>query len=371
MLKMLFIDDDPSSVEDAIQLLRERLDQVEDKTRNFESGLQDLGVLLPDIVVLDVWKGTPNTSEPKGLEVLEAIWKEQFCPVIVYSADTKMVEQAIQYKHPFVDTVSKGSGSDEAVYQAVERFIPHVEALKGVESSIRKTLSRAMRDVAHDVYESHAEDSARADAIVRAGRRRVAALMDEPAPGGSSLVGWEQYLCPPISASPLLGDILRAKEGDNSEPESFRVVLTPSCDMVRTDSQSPRVTHVLVAQCCSMRQGLDRIGRTGITSERLSQHAVLTQGFYNAIVPFPRLQGRIPTMAANLRALELIPLDDIGCQEDSTYIRVASIDSPFRELISWAYMQTSCRPGLPDRELRSWSDEIIESLDTSEGELDA
>lgn len=40
---------------------------------------------------------------------------------------------------------------------------------------------------------------------------------------------------------------------------------------------------------------------------------------------------------------------------EHTYFRVASIDSPFREQIVWAYMITSCRPGMPNRDMNLWA----------------
>ena len=63
-------------------------------------------------------------------------------------------------------------------------------------------------------------------------------------------------------------------------------------------------------------------------------------------------------MAADLRDLQFIRVEDIGIS-GKLYHRIASIDSPFRELLSWAYLQTACRPGLPDRDFNSWADEII------------
>lgn len=75
------------------------------------------------------------------------------------------------------------------------------------------------------------------------------------------------------------------------------------------------------------------------------------------MLPFPKFGTKIPTMAADLRQLELIPFAEIV--DENYYRRIASIDSPFRELISWAYMQTACRPGLPDRNVDEWCDEIV------------
>lgn len=68
-------------------------------------------------------------------------------------------------------------------------------------------------------------------------------------------------------------------------------------------------------------------------------------------------------MMANLRNLQLIPIENIGKPgEGKKFIRVASIDSPFREALSWAYLQVSGRPGLPERDLEAWSHEILEAL---------
>ena len=46
-------------------------------------------------------------------------------------------------------------------------------------------------------------------------------------------------------------------------------------------------------------------------------------------------------------------------KDDNTYyLRMCSIDSPFREQIIWNYMQTSCRPGVPDRNVDNWAVDI-------------
>lgn len=75
----------------------------------------------------------------------------------------------------------------------------------------------------------------------------------------------------------------------------------------------------------------------------------------------------IPTMAAYLRDLEFIPFGDIGIQ-DKPFLRIASIDSPFRELIAWAYLNTACRPGLPDRDFNSWCNEVIDTFQNEGGD---
>jgi len=142
------------------------------------------------------------------------------------------------------------------------------------------------------------------------------------------------------------------------------VVLTPSCDLVASGERKPKVDGVLVACCCSMRDGLDLTSLKNTGPSKLKKSlpgTVLTHGYFEAVIPFPCLKGRIPAMAADLRHLELIPLNDIGLS-DKAFLRIASIDSPFRELVSWAYLQIACRPGLPDRDVILWCDEIVALL---------
>ena len=360
MLKIMLIDDDPESVTDVAQLLNDHFDGLQQCTMSFEEGKQNIGSFRPDIIVLDIWKGSIKDSDPEGSTILDGIWNEQFCPVIVYSADSEEVDRVNEDVHPLLVGVTKGSGSDERVLEKVKEFEPYIRTVKAGEENIRTAFFRAMRDVAPDAFRHYQDQEERADSILRASRRRVAALMDEPLYDSRELAAWEQYLCPLVSKDLQLGDVLRIADGQSNDPTAFRLVLTPSCDLVSSNDRTPKVTEVLVAKCCSIREGLRRIGMNRDFEEALSNHPILTQGHSGAIILLPNLQGRIPAMAANLRNLELIPMGKIVPKDDAEYCIAASIDSPFRELVSWAYLQVSCRPGLPDRDVQGWKQEIIQ-----------
>ena len=89
---------------------------------------------------------------------------------------------------------------------------------------------------------------------------------------------------------------------------------------------------------------------------------VLTTGHHNGFVPLPSFYGKIPTMLANFRDLCLIPLGDVGeLGTGRKYERIASIDSPFREMIAWVYSNFTGRPGLPDRNFDNWKKEFVAS----------
>ena len=363
MLRIMLIDDDPESVLDVDQLLDEKFVGLQKCTMNFEQARESIRSFRPDIIVLDIWKGSIRDSEPEGSTIFNTIWAEHFCPIIVYSADSNEVDRVNGDDHPLVTGVTKGSDSDKRVLETVRKFEPYIKSVKEGEENIRTAFFRAMRDVAPDAFRHYEHQGQRSDGILRASRRRVAALMDEPFSGDGELAAWEQYLCPPVSKDLQLGDVLRTTNGTSDDPNAFRLVLTPSCDLVSSTGRPPKVKEVLVAKCCSIKQGLERIGIHRDYEQELSRHPIFTQGYSGPIVLMPNLHGRIPAMAANLRNLELVPVEKIVPRENAEHCIVASIDSPFRELVSWAYLQISCRPGLPDRDIQRWRQEVVNAAE--------
>jgi len=58
-----------------------------------------------------------------------------------------------------------------------------------------------------------------------------------------------------------------------------------------------------------------------------------------------------------LRPELLVGLTEKG---EAGFTRIASIDSPFREQIAWAHLQIAGRPGVPERDIDKWTQEILE-----------
>lgn len=368
-MRILFIEDQPETIEPAMELLKDHLEEPDLMVCGFEDAERHLRLFRPHLVILDlIREGSTPEPEAEGLNTYRSIWERHFCPVVVYSARKDEYDYNVD-PHPLVRSVSKGSGSEEAVVSVVTELKPHLEAIRTTEEQIRECLSIAMRETA--LRASAAPPSAEkiVELVTRSGRRRVAAMMDEPVSPDSKLFSWEIYLYPPVSKDIQLGDVLRRADADKNDPSSFRLVLTPSCDLAETGSQQPKVKNVLTAICCTMRDGLDLTDFKGVTSaHRLNNRlpsTMLNPGYLHPIIPLPALGTDIPAMTANLRDLELIPMDQIG--DKSTYRAVASVDSPFREMVAWAYMQTAGRPGLPDRDTSSWAQEIISAMQESKG----
>ena len=358
MLRVLFVEDDREAIDPILDQIEQKETEIEYCVFNFHEAEENIRSLRPDIVILDLFDGALIEENNRGSAQLDFIWEQQFCPVVVHTGLPEAIED---FEHPFVQMLKKGRGSDEQVLEAIRSFKPHVQALKEAEDYIKDSFAFAMRDVAPYAFDTFSEIEQRNDAILRASRRRLAAMMDNLAVEGKKLASWEQYIFPPISKDIMLGDVLRKTDGKDTNPASFRVVLTPSCDLVSSGGRPPKVRNVLVAKCCSTERGFELISRKDLGTEKRRDRLksdVLSRGFLEIIMPFPALEGRIPTMMVNLRELELIPLSDV-VSEEKQFCRVASLDSPFRELVSWAYVQVSGRLGLPDRDFASWCDEIV------------
>ena len=165
-------------------------------------------------MILDILDGG-DSAEPEGLKTFDFIWNKHFCPIVVYSALPEKLDE--QYnQHPFVKGIQKGSNSPQEVMRVLKELYPQVQALREGENHIKHNFSCAMREVAPYAFDAFPDDKQRIErieTIKRSGRRRLAALMDEPLPDGTVLAGWEQYLFPPVSDDTQLGDVLKDAKG--------------------------------------------------------------------------------------------------------------------------------------------------------------
>ena len=362
-MKILLVEDDPGFIRILRKIIeKEKLSEEQPLETGFDGAKEKIKAERPDAVVLDIYEGKPAKGIDEGSKSLEFVWKEHFCPVIVHSANPEKVKKDYG-EHPFVRYVAKGKDSEEEVAEKLREIRRYVESLRDVREYVQETFSSVMREVAPHVFRTYGEEDAerRASAIKQAARRRLAARMDELSGADERLAPWEQYIFPPISGEIRTGDIMRKQFEPAENPTAFRLVLTPSCDLERRGGKR-KVENVLVSLCCPL--GEVKGGKKKIRS-------FLPSGHSNGIIPLPKLTGFIPSMAADLRKLELVPADEIAnskCPEEAEYVRVASLDSPFREMVSWAYLQVAGRPGLPERDINAWMEEISGELDAAKDE---
>lgn len=364
MRTILIIDDDTA----IIDVLKTELTQafpgaVCHDEAVFANAVERVRQLRPDVVILDLRQGAFGT-DLQGQITWRSLWNDRFCPVVIYTAVDDPIDPPVPQNHPFVVRLRKGAGTEQEVIRLLQGFVPHVEAINHLHDELDRVVQRVLLETAGEAVLT----GANAVHLVHSARRRVAAKMDEATlSGGRSLFAWEQYLIPPIGEDPLTGDILLREGGSASDPTSYRLVLSPSCDLVRSRNEPT----VLVAKCSRLGDftaGLSLPNNEAKARERL-RTLVLSQGFANGWFPLPAFNCQVPAMAACLKDLEVLPYECIVPPDgsDQRFRRVASIDSPFRELVSWAFVNTVARPGMPDRDLDAWATEIVGSVTRATG----
>lgn len=365
-ITILFVEDKPETAETAMNELKKAGFSV--AVCGFDQFENQASEAAPDIVVLDILEGdSADTAQNSGIDSFDWLWGTFFRPIVFYSAFPDRVDEKY-YRHAFVKRVQKGSGSEALLLSTIKEFEPYINDLRVVEGEIRSQLPYVFRDVADHAFRQFpapGDAQQRQEIIRRAGRRRLAGLMDILR--GDVLEPWEQYITPPITEHYMLGDVLRPKAADpaNPDPSDYRIVLTPTCDLAENPSKGrkPKATSILVARCHPYPKWLDSTDMKGMANNKLKEKLprfVLMPGYYSGLVPLPEMKGVIPHMAADVKDLQLIPLED--AKKD--FVVAASIDSPFREMISWAYIQMAGRVGLPDRNCDKWCDELLASTST-------
>jgi hypothetical protein len=370
VLRILFVDDKLDSVQSAMDEVGNRFQPNPSiKHVTFGEAQSSIKRFAPHVVVLDLREdATGDLPTEVGEEkVLNFVWDHRFCPVVIYSAFPDELVDKDKGNHPFVKTVKKGSQSERAVADYASEFVPYIEALESVNAEINNVMNRSLREVSGRIFSAIEPKDERTEHLTRSVRRRVAAKMDEKLSSGNGpkLAAWEHLLCPPVSTQLLTGDILVAKDANADAPESFRVIVSPSCDLVREGNRQPKVTEVLLAKCKPVTRLLGDAGLSADAKPDKVKSAIrpaLTQGYSQSCLPLPELKGVFPSMVADFRSLELASLDEIGDGSTTKYRRVASLDNPFRNHVAWAYCQYAARPGLPDRDFEAWTGEIVSQI---------
>ncbi len=366
-MKILVIDDDEAIREH----LKETLPELNEGSANwcvreadFDRATDLLLTFRPDIIVLDLVAGNPAKGDAVGNQFFEKIREMWFCPIVVYSAAVSRNE----INHPLVKTVTKGANSEMKIMECIKGFLSIARDICLIHVDFDAQIRTALHDSADHLPDaSYLTKDSRV--LIRNVRRLVAARTDIRSDSDEKLEAWERFVIPPLENHLLTADLLKKKGAYYQDINDFRLVLTPSCDMVHREGELPKVNQILVA-CCESLEEFENMqlksGKRITNKQKQKLKYFLTQGMGDSHIPIPGLKDCIPLMAANLKRLELIGWDQL-CLGSSNieaerntcvYERVASIDSPFREMVVWAYLRVSGRPGLPDVNIGGWLKDI-------------
>lgn len=362
-MKLLIIEDVRRDVEGIVDHFTEKEWIVE--VKDFSSVLGFIDEFDPDIIVLDK-KEDVSGDESRGESVFSVIWRNGFRPTILFSglAESFVVDEEFKSLavEPLFVKIPKGDEKpviDHLTY--LEDIVPSI-------SNFRKKLNIALINSAAAISTiKNATEGVDNDIVEYLFTSRISQYFNEPIIE-KSLPVWAQYISPPIGEQLFMGDILVEldENREHSDTSRFAIVLTPSCDLARASESA----KVLVAINCSFSSIDDNFGATlGKTSSSYTKRkdrmvSVINQGYKNSKVFLPRAKGVIPDLCFDMKNLEIVEHHSIGFMRNHTdtmkrWIRLLSLSSPYRERISWAYLSTGCRPGVPTLDADRWVDEVF------------
>lgn len=371
-MEVLFIDDNKDSIAPAMDVFQSN--KAICQNINFDEYKSRLSSFKPDIIVLDMMNGgaIEDPTGSCGNSIYSQIWDNSFCPIIIYSANPDLSNAP---DHPFIRKVQKGHGSESAVWDAAKNFSPYLLQMDKLNSEFDAILNKTLRDTAPAVFSSNQIDDE--EIFLRVTRRRIAAEMDGGIDSEKTLKPYEQYIFPVVGHDWLQGDIIRHKRN-----KSFFLVLTPSCDLVKRNGKIKAGT-ILCAKCCCYKKHLiapflktkkqddckmcesehcgDKKSKCDAEKAEVLHRkqvdeitSLLNAGIVGKYFVLPKIGTIIPDLLANLKDFHLITVNQMD-----DYERIVSIDSPFREQLSWVFVSIAGRPGMPDRDFASWAAENV------------
>ena len=353
-IKVLIIDDDEVSIKG----IRDHCEDEGWKCRvsDFDKSYKQIMQWNPDVVILDLCEAGADAGTP----VLDSIWMNGYRPIVIFSGNIDSVTLKEEYNAN--ELIQKYSKGDE---QPVNDFLDEYKEFFCVLSEYRDDLGKSLIQAFDGVksIKENREPDLNNDIVKYLLAKRTVNYFDLERKD-ITLPPWGMYLYPPILNNSLSTcDILRKvnSETDLSEigsPDEYLLVLTPSCDLYNEGEREAKVQEILCAKCFEKKVFADGTTNAGKIKK------ILHAGINKQWVPLPAYKNVCPALTVDMKKLEIISLDKVkmnknDIKDDNTYyLRLCSIDSPFREQIIWNYMQTSCRPGVPDRNMDNWAEDI-------------
>lgn len=350
--RILIVEDDAAMATSLEAALRREFSGIEvTVVSEFKEAPSMIATVKPDVVVFDIFDDQIEEHPEYAVKpAWLAVWNEFFCPVVFHTGHE--VPEYKNINHPFVRYEIKGLGSLGRVVNHIKEFAPEIDGLRAIRNELSRSAHETLVHVSPVVWRSGKSNAELTDMLLRAVRRRMAATLDHPAAPLNKIQAWEQYICPPIGNNLLTGDLIRATSGNAIEPQSYHLVLSPSCDLVL--GRPNTLKQVLLADCVP---ASEFVAKARISPKKFIEglSSELNKDQVAGLMVLPTFPGVVPLMAANLKKLSLILYADIATKNGETkpFTRIASLDSPFRERLAWAYLQIAGRPGVPDVDVQA------------------
>ena len=356
-MKVLIVDDKPVSVKGIVDYCEDQ--HWDSKTVDFNDCYKEIIVSDPDVIVLD-WCADPGDNS--GMEILKSIWTNGYRPIVIFSGNIDIITLPEEYTNTGLIKMLK-KGDEEPVYEFLNNLKDSHSAISSFRKELGKSVIEAFRVL--DPIQKACKDYLGDDVIKYLLAKRAVNYFDLENID-VLLPAWAIYQYPPaINAFLTVCDILRkataatdfAKIG---APEDYIILLTPSCDLVVSEGRTPKVENVLYAKCKNINGS-----KLGSIKKESRKEDALKTGKENEFA-LPALENVLPNMIVDMKQLGIISINRIAIdmrtyiseKDKYEYVRICSIDSPFREQMVWNFLNNIGRIGVPDRDYAAWAKSI-------------
>ena len=362
-LRLLVVEDDPEMLVRVARSLRDRLGERAEivEEQDFDRALPRLAQERFDMVILDVRKGDPSLplggeGPEAGRLCYDAIRARRFLPVIFH---TGLPRAVLHLQSPVVSVVEKG-GAPAVLADAVERVV--MGGLPAVVRALLAHVEQVHRDYMWEFGAVAWKDygSGRPEEFVHLLARRLAlsfdgagiadllreirgaAVEDEPSDGLNPV---RLYILPPLNpTSHRTGDLYKGTD----DLAGFWVLLTPTCDLDRSDGRACKVDEPVLARCVPLTEENEyqawRVSDSKTTTKALSH--LLENNRDKQPERYFFLPGAfdvLPDLVVDLAAVRTVSIARL------TEIRhIASLDSPFAASMLTRFLRYFGRFGTAD-----------------------
>lgn len=352
--RALIVDDDPQIGPQARDLaaLQDEGSAVRleiSSTERFDEALRLLESEIFDLLVMDVrlGQGASDPDSEIGVLTLREVQTRRFIPTVFYTGLPRLVNHL---STPLIRVVEKTEGVGRllaVLHELIETKLPKMN--RAILAHIQMVQAEYMWSFVADHWSELASERDGLTLAYLLARRLSTSLSGSQISKLAEALGYtpaalpavgkahpaEYYVMPPLAGAPsLAGDIHRLNDGQ------YRVLVTPSCDLVLGKND-----FVLWAKCISLPECDEYRNWASDQSKEKFLSSLLRNNRAKQPERYFFLPGSytVPDLVVDFEQLSNTPCTTL---EQST--RIASLDSPFAELMLFRFARFFGRLGTPD-----------------------
>lgn len=286
-----------------------------------------------DLILSDTYQGEHERHDAAVIAMVNLYRNARFCPLVVFSSASKPDDLEESTFLQWADKAGQRT-IEAAIQKLLTTGVPQLARLlhQEIESVGAEYIWKFVSNNWDALSNQGATSSQALERLVRTRAALMIANRHSEA-AGSDVFGLEYYICPPVSSTLSLGQVMRRKD-DQSD---LRVVVTPHCFLTIQPNQNvPRAEYVRVVKVVEAATALgkfaDQIRNAKTDADRASKLRKATTPPARWCVPegrywyLPQFLG-IPHSYCDFLQVDSIPMNEL----QSEYESIAVLTSPFAE----------------------------------------